>query len=100
MRKNNRVAKVVVQECISTESNYSIMIQYTPNSTIVRIYICYTVFVLFHDMLTQSEQQYYDLVAENMASYSLETTPWSEAVYTRELAKPVSQPTHKIMCIF
>ena len=51
-------------------------------------------------MLTQSEQQYYDFAAENMASYSLERTPWSKSVYTQELAKPVSQPTHKILCIF
>ena len=39
MRKNNRVAKVVVQECISTESNCSIMIQDTPNSTYIYIYV-------------------------------------------------------------
>ena len=40
MRKNNRVAKVVAQECISTESNYSIMIQYTPNGTYIYMLYC------------------------------------------------------------
>ena len=59
----------------------------------------YTVFMLMYDMLTQSEQQYYDFVALNGVVFTGENTLDQISVDTRAYKASVANQ-HMRYCVF